>query len=154
MKTKFKSTLLVMSLILLLFTSCESDDLEPLISTISNVEVGLNDNEIGVIGRDFHFNAEIIAGNKIDLVQLYITPITRETYEGSWSFELTWDEFKGTKNSTIHKHFDIPEGAVEGYYDFTIKVTDENGTTLEEKRNITIYKAENLPVDPSLNVLI
>jgi len=31
-----------------------------------------------------------------------------------------------------------------------IKVTDENGTELELKRNITIYTAENLPVDPQL----
>lgn len=42
------------------------------------------------------------------------------------------------KNATVHKHFDIPENAVEGKYDFTIIVNDENGTTLEEKRNITI----------------
>ena len=139
-------------MLLLIFTSCSSDDIEIELSepTISNVEIGLSNNEIGVIGRDFHLNAEIVAGDKIDLVQVNFDPIECETYDGTWSYELSWDEFKGVKNATVHKHFDIPEDAVEGLYNFTIIVNDENGTTLEEKRNITIYKAENLPVDPQI----
>ncbi|MDO6759513.1 DUF4625 domain-containing protein [Tamlana sp. 2_MG-2023] len=139
-------------LITVIFFSCSSDDVEivSIKPIISNVEVGLNDNEIGVVGRDFHLNAKIIAGDKIDLAQIKIEPIEGESYASPWNFELNWDEYKGVKNATIHKHFDIPEDAVEGYYSFTIIVNDENGTTLEEKRNITIYKAENLPVDPKL----
>ena len=159
MKTnlKFKNFLSVGSLTLLIFfTSCSLDDVEVELPTpeISNVEVGLNDNEIGVVGRDFHLNAEIIAGDKIDLVQVKIEPLDGETYESSWSFEKIWDEYKGTKNATIHKHFDIPEDAVEGNYSFTIIITDENCTKLQEKRKVTIYRAENLPVDPVLKSLI
>ncbi|WPR77226.1 DUF4625 domain-containing protein [Algoriphagus sp. NG3] len=132
-------------------SSCE-DDPEPKVDspTIDNVEIGLNNNEIGVIGRDFHLNAEIVAGDKIDLVTVKIEPIAGETYAGAWSFELTWDQYKGVKNTNVHKHFDIPEDAVEGRYDFLIIVIDENGSQLEEKRSITIYAPENLPVDPVL----
>ncbi len=151
--TDRKNVLLAAPMALLMFfTSCSSDndEIELAEPTISNVEIGLSNNEIGVIGRDFHLNAEIVAGDKIDLVQVTFEPIEGENYTGSWSFEMTWNEFKGVKNATVHKHFDIPEDAVEGKYDFTIIVYDENGTTLKEMRNITIYKAENLPVDPQI----
>ena len=155
MKTTSALKKLIMAapiVLLLLFTSCSWDNnlIESLQPTISNVEIGLSNNEIGVIGRDFHLNAEIIAADKLDLVQVTFKPIEGESYAGSWSFQLSWDEYKGVKNATVHKHFDIPEHAVEGKYDFTIIVNDENGTTLEEKGNITIYKAENLPVDPQI----
>ncbi|WP_040756426.1 DUF4625 domain-containing protein, partial [Winogradskyella psychrotolerans] len=106
---------------------------------------GLNDDEIGVIGRDFHLNADILAGELIEQVQVQIIPIEGESYEAYWDLELAWDEYKGTKNANVHKHFDIPEDAVEGSYDFLLIIKDQNGTSTEEKRNITIYKAENLP---------
>src|SRR5690606_22417065 len=59
---------------------------------------------------------------------------------------------KDAKNATVHKHFDIPADAAEGKYDFLIIVNDQNGTTLEERRGISLYKAENLPVDPTLSI--
>jgi len=153
MKTKLKNLLLIIPVVYLLFTSCESDDPEPLMPTIDNVEIGLSNNEMGVIGRDFHFNVEILAGDKIDLVQIKIEPKEGETYASPWSFEKTWDEFKGVKNATVHEHFNIPEDAVEGDYNFTIVVSDENGAVLEEKRNITIMLPENLPVDPLWTII-
>ncbi|GAA5220845.1 hypothetical protein GCM10025777_14750 [Membranihabitans marinus] len=117
------------------------------------MEVGLSNNEIGVIGRDFHFNAEILAGEKIDLVQIKIEPKDGETYDSPWSFEMSWDKFKGVKNATVHEHFNIPDEAVEGVYDFIIVVSDENGAVLEEIRSITIYLPDNLPVDPILSII-
>ncbi|RXG12180.1 putative protein DUF4625 [Leeuwenhoekiella aestuarii] len=147
--TKFLALLFVS---LFTITACTNDDDEIILEepTISDVEVGLNNNEIGVIGRDFHLNAELIAGDKIDLVKVSITPKIGEAYTSDWSFEITFDEFKGAKNATVHKHFDIPEDAPEGVFDFIITVTDENGTSLEETRDIKIYAPENLPVDPQL----
>lgn len=156
-KQKTSSSRSLYFLLALLFSislvSCDDDDdAEPILPepTIDKVEVGLNNNEIGVIGRDFHFNAEVLAGDKIDLVQLKIQQRAGETYSGTWSHEVTWEQYKGAKNATIHKHFDIPADAVEGKYDLLIVVTDENGTKLEEKRALTIYSPENLPVDPRL----
>src|SRR5690606_37267709 len=132
-----------------ILSSCE-DDPDPIlpVPTISNVEIGSGNNHIGVIGRDFHLNADIIAGDKIDLVQVKIEPIEGETYSGDWSFEVTWEQFKGAKNSIVHQHFDIPENAVEGKYEFILIVTDENGPILEEKAEIQIVDASNLEVDP------
>ncbi len=140
-------------LILLITSSCE-DNPDPILPSpsIDNVEIGSGNNHIGVIGRDFHLNADIIAGDKIDLVQVKIEQIAEETYADDWTFELTWDQFKGVKNVNIHQHFDIPEDAVEGKYDFFIIVTDENGTILEEKAEIQIIDPSDLAVDPILYI--
>ena len=155
MKT-IKSTLSIFMMFMLLLTSCSKDD-DPIVpelpkATVSNVEIGLGNNEIGVIGRDLHFNADILAGDKIDFVKVKIVQKKEEAYAGTWSFEIRWDQYKGAKNATVHKHFDIPEDAVEGKYDFLITVNDENGTSLEEKREINIYKVENLPVNLNLTI--
>lgn len=148
----FKITFLLLTGGMLFFSSCndkEEDEIKPE-PTISEVEIGLGNNGIGIIGRDFHFNAEILAGDKIDSVKLQITQQADESYEAEWSFEIVYAQYQGAKNATVHKHFGIPEEAVEGKYDFLITITDENGTKLEEKRNIIIYNPENLPVDPQL----
>jgi hypothetical protein len=128
--------------------SCK-DDQDPVYPEpkIDKVEIGLNNNEIGIIGRDFHLNAEILAGDKIDLVQVKIQPRSGENYASPWSYEITWEQYKGAKNATVHKHFDIPADAIEGMYDFLIIVTDQNGSRLEEKRSITLYSQQSLPVD-------
>lgn len=139
----------------LAFFACNNDkDPAPVLPqpAIDKIEIGLGNNEIGVIGRDFHFNAEILAGDKIENVQIKIQQRREETYVREWGYEIIWDQYKGAKNTTVHKHFDIPEDAAEGAYDFLIIVNDQNGTTREEKRKITIYKAENLPVNPTLSL--
>lgn len=137
------------------FTACKKDkqpEPELAMPTIDNIEIGLNNNQIGVIGKDFHFNAEVLAGDKIENVQVKILPRSGESYAKAWELEITWDQYKDAKNATVHKHFDIPVDAVEGKYDFLIIVNDQNGRTLEEKREINVYKAENLPVDPTLSI--
>lgn len=142
-----------MLLFIAAFSACKKDkqaEPEKPAPTISNIEIGLSNNEIGVIGRDFHFNAEILAGSKIENVQVKILPRSGESYTKDWKYEITWDQYKDAKNATVHKHFNIPDNAAEGKYDFVIIVNDQNGTMLEEKRTIAIYHAENLPVDPKL----
>lgn len=137
------------------FSECKKDKQEaPELakSTIENIEIGLNNNEIGVIGRDFHFNAKILAGDKIADVRVKILPRSGETYTKAWQHEIIWEEYKGTKNATIHKHFIIPAGAAEGKYDFLIIVNDENGAKLEVRKTVTIYEPVNLPVDPTISV--
>lgn len=151
-----KTLLLFIGFLTAVFTGCDKErEPEPELTkpTISEVEIGLGNNEIGVIGKDFHFNAEVLAGDKIENVQVKIVPQSDETYEKAWEFEVTWEQYRGAKNATVHKHFDIPEEAAEGKYDFLIIVNDQNGTMLEEKREINIYKAENLPVNPTLSLL-
>jgi len=152
MKTKINYFLLTLVAIVI-FTSCD-DDPEPVLlkPTITNVEIGSGNNGIGVIGRDFHLNADIVAGDKIDQVQVKIEPKAGEIYAGPWSFQVSFDQFKGAKNTNVHQHFDIPEDAVEGKYNFVIVVTDENGTSLEETRDFQIVDPANLEVDPVLYI--
>lgn len=143
--------LLVIFLSSALFTACKKDDPvkpEKPKPTIDKIEIGSNNNGIGVIGRDFHFNAEVAAGDKIENVQVKIQQRAGETYAKAWSHEITWTQYRDAKNATIHKHFDIPADAAEGKYDFIIVVTDQNGTLLEEKKTISLYLPGNLPVDP------
>ncbi len=145
--------LLFALLITFSISSCE-DDADPLLPkpAIENVELGSGNNRIAVIGRDFHLNADIVAGDKIDLVQVKIEQLEGESYAGDWGFELTWEQYKGAKNTNVHQHFDIPEDAVEGKYQFIIIVTDENGTVLEEKAEIQLVDPSNLAVDPTLYI--
>ncbi|MDO6519392.1 DUF4625 domain-containing protein [Zobellia uliginosa] len=136
----------------ILLTSCSHDDEDNLSQlpppTISEVEIGASNQ--GVIGRDFHFNAEVVAGSTIEMVKINIKPIENEMYTHDWSFEIFWDKFKGLKNSTVHEHFDIPEDAPEGKFELAITVTDENGTSLVEVYEVNLIDPANLPVDPYL----
>lgn len=148
-------TLLLASLLsVMAFTACNNDDAEEVkpTATIDKIELGLGNNETAVIGQDFHFNAEIIAADKIGDVQIKITQKSTETYTKAWSHEIIWTQYSGAKNATVHKHFDIPADAAEGKYDFTIIVNDQNGSKLEVKKSLTIYKQENLPVNPVASI--
>ena len=155
MRTK-KFFLLTAFVTSLFFTACSTDDdneiaLNP--PTIENVEIGGN-NGTGLIGRDFHFNMDVVAGEAIETVQVKIQQRSDEDYSHEWSYEITWEEYQGMKNATVHKHFDVPEDAAEGHYDFIIIVNDQNGTTLEEVREIELIDPSNLPVDPTMNVFL
>ncbi len=142
--------------LMLLLHSCDSNDDEEinLISpTVSEVEVGLFNNELGVVGEDFHFNAEFLAGDLLDLVTINIEQREGETYSTDWSFEMVWDKYQGLKNATMHQHFDIPAEAPKGIFDFIITVTDQNGTSSEEVRNIELIDAADFPeVNPHVDV--
>ncbi len=131
--------------------SCNKDD-DPVLAepTIENVEVGSGDNGIGVVGRDFHFEMDVVAGERIGTIQIRIEQRAGETYAKEWKYEITWEQYNGAKNTNVHKHFSIPEDTPEGEYDFVISVNDQNGTVLEETRTLNIYLPENLPVDPQL----
>ncbi|MFB9076166.1 DUF4625 domain-containing protein [Flavobacterium procerum] len=139
----------------LFFTACNNDDNQSQTelpkAALTNIEIGLNNNEMGIAGRDFHFNADVLAGYKIDKIEVKILPRNGEKYSKEWKHEIIWEQYKGAKNTNVHKHFTIPEDAVEGTYDFVIIVNDQNGSILEQKHSISIYKPDNLPVDPKLD---
>ena len=133
-----------------LFISCKKDGEVPEISQpkAENVEIGYANNKQAIRGRDFHFNADLLAGDKIESVQVKILPRAGETYASSWKMEIAWDEFKGLKNANVHKHFTIPLEAPEGKFDFFFVVHDANGSKLELKEDFQIFDAANMPVDP------
>ncbi len=127
--------------------SCRADDetAEPAAPNLTNVEIGHDNDEIGTIGEDVHFNAEVQAGGSIDRIEINIKQRAGITYSNPWDFTIIWDEYKGQKNAHIHKHIDIPADAAEGKYDFIITVYDVNSTKLVDARTIQLYLEENLP---------
>lgn len=140
-----------------IFSSCSDDDtleIELPKPIIEHIEIGSGNNGIGVIGRDFHFDMDVIAGEALGNIQVKIEGKNDQTYDHKWSFEITWDEFQGMKNTNVHKHFDIPSDAPEGDYHFVILVNDQNGTILEVQKEISLIKASNLPVEPMLYLWI
>jgi hypothetical protein len=146
-----KSFLLLLALII---AGCSKDqeNTPELPPVIDKLEIGLNNNETGVIGKDFHFNAEVLVSGKIETVQIKILPRAGESYAKIWSYDITWDQYKDAKNATVHKHFYIPTDATEGKYDFIIIVNDQNGTKLELKKSLTIYAEGNVPVNPAVSI--
>ncbi|RAV28214.1 DUF4625 domain-containing protein [Sinomicrobium soli] len=130
----------------------DGDDISAPLPTIEGVDVGSGNNGIGVIGRDFHFEMDVVAGDRIEDVRIRIVQRSDDTYSHEWSHEIVWDEYQGVKNANVHKHLTIPEDAAEGVYDFIIIVNDTNGTVLEEVAAITLLLPENLPVDPQIRI--
>lgn len=120
------------------------------IPTAQHVEIGTGNNKQALRGRDFHLNADVIAGDKIQDVQVKILQKSGETYTAKWKLKLNWPEFKGGKNTNVHKHFTIPADAPEGKYDFYFIVLDENGSKLEIKVDFNILDPANVPVDPKI----
>ena len=132
----------------LLFNACDQDDGQAALPlpSMANIEIGSGNNGKGIIGRDFHFDMDVVAGELIDTVLVKIQGLDGN----NWNLEVRWDEFRGMKNTNVHKHFDIPGDAPEGRYDFIIVVIDRNGTQLEEIREIELINPANLPVSPLL----
>jgi len=131
------------------FTACDNEDNNQVSKpTAENVEIGTANNKRALIGRDFHFNADVTAGDKIADIQLKILPKSGETYTKDWKLEFKWSEYSGTKNTNVHKHFTIPADAPEGRFDFYFIVVDQNGTELEIREEITITDPANMPADP------
>lgn len=149
---KIKNLLLSAMLLIAGLSACkkENTDQEALKPTAENVEIGTANNKRALRGRDFHFNADILAATKIKDVKLVISQKPGQSYASSWKFELSWPEYIGTKNTNIHKHFTIPAVAPEGTYDFAVVVQDENGSQLEIKEDLIILDPANLPVDPKI----
>lgn len=140
-------------------TSCsnDDDDIPPTpkqgTAQLTHIEIGLNNNEVGTIGQDFHFNMDVLVEDKVDFIQVDILQRKDETYSKPWTYSVKWDGHRGMKNPNVHHHFDVPQDAIEGKYDFIISVHEMDGAVTTEKRGITLYYAENLPVNPDLYAL-
>lgn len=150
-----KKTKILVAFIMLAgtFSACKKEQEEPeaVKPTADHIEIGYANNKQAIRGRDFHFNADVTAALRISAVSVKILQKAGQTYSASWKMELDWAEFKGVKNTTVHKHFTIPAEAPEGTYEFIFTVDDENGTKLELKEDLVIIDAANMPVDPMVD---
>ncbi|WP_316818730.1 DUF4625 domain-containing protein [Pedobacter nyackensis] len=150
---KTKKIILALLLFGTAFQACKKDkeaEPEKPIPTATNVEIG-SGNKLALRGRDFHFNADVVAASKIKDVQVRILQKSGEKYTATWKFELNWAEYNSAKNTNVHKHFTIPKEAPEGKYDFFFIVLDENGTKLEIKEELSIIDPANVAVDPKFD---
>lgn len=127
-----------------LFIACSDEDKDPVMPApiARNIEIGYDNKKEGVIGKDFHFNADVTAGDKIAEVSVRIQQKSGEQYADAWGLELVWEEFEGLKNTNVHKHFTIPEDAKAGKYDFIFTVLDTNEKKLEVIEDFEIINAE------------
>ncbi len=130
-----------------IFAACEKDDDSPAKPEIGELELGTSNNQIGVIGSDLHVEVEVVAEAKIDYITIEIHQEDEEEEEKSivltmdedaWEMDTTYTEFSGLKNTTFHKHVEIPLDAIAGDYHFHFIVTDMEGqqTTVEEELTI------------------
>lgn len=145
MNIKFKTLAIFFTVaIMAIFSSCEKDDDVVPKPVIREIELGIGDSHVAYIGADLHIQAEIVAEGKIDKITVEI-----HQEEGSGEeIEAEYDEFVGLKNTTFHKHVDIPVTTVAGTYHFHLTVTDQEGnsTTLEEEITIEELADEEAPV--------
>jgi hypothetical protein len=143
MRTTFKTiTLLFIATSTLFFTSCEKDDdvAKPVINIL---ELGLGDSHVAYIGADLHIEAEIEAEGRIDVITVEI----HQEEGSSDEIEASYDEYAGLKNTTFHKHVDIPAETPSGTYHVHITVTDQEGnqTTVEDEIEIEELADEEAP---------
>lgn len=134
----FFGAMLLLSTNVLFFSSCDDDNDKPLLPTVKITEVGSghSNDGIGYAGSDVHINAEIIAEG-------LIASITAEIHQEDGSFELheVYTDAKGFKNTTFHKHLDIPEEAPEGEYHLHLVVKDQQGQTGMDEAHLIIKPA-------------
>lgn len=120
----------------LIFTSCNKDDDSAAKPVVSGLELGLNNSQIGIIGSDLHIEAEVVAEARISRIEVLIH---QEDNSAAWTFDSVYTEFAGLKNTTFHKHIDIPLNVIAGTYCFHFIVTDEDGQqTAIEIEDLTI----------------
>jgi len=148
MKANIYIKILLLSTTISLF-SCEKDEsASPL---IDDFELGYQDSKKATLGNDLHINAEVVAEAKINTIKVEIHPeeghdgkgASNPFHEGEWEFDSTYTEFQGLKNTTFHKHVDIPVTADTGTYHFHLIVTDMEGNQTEIEEDLKLEQPDD-----------
>ena len=151
MRTKIKNRVKISVILIfaIITTSCEDEKIN--MPEILDFELGYENSKTGYLGSEFHIEANIIAENKIDIIKIEIH------YEGDhtksiriangddhhhWEVDLTYDKFRGLKNTTFHEHINIPLNAEPGEYHFHFKVIDMEGYTAEIEEDLMVMEPE------------
>lgn len=134
------SSILLLSLCISVFSSCDNDDDDtPAKPTINLTELGSGESspndKIGYIGSAMHIEGEIIAEGLIKQIDV---EIHSEEVDYEISKTYTDSKYVGVKNTTFHEHFSIPADAPEGEYHLHFTVTDQLGQTTTFESEITI----------------
>ena len=132
------------------FTSCEKEE-DTAKPEILSAEIGYENNKTGYLGTEFHIEAEVVADGKIDNIKITIHPegehehksTSSDVHEEEWEFDSTYTEFTGLKNTTFHKHIDVPLHADTGHYHFHFIVTDMEGNQTEMEEELKIHQPDD-----------
>lgn len=150
-------TLVAVALIVLIFSSCSNEETISLPEIILT-ELGYENSGIAYAGSDLHIEAEVVAEARISTITVQIhledegeKSVESVLHEDEWEVDTTYTEFSGLKNTTFHKHLEIPSNAEATTYHFHFIVTDEEGqqSLVEEELEIQ-YPSDS--VSPEINV--
>jgi hypothetical protein len=138
--------LIFLTLIVVLAFSCNKDE-DIAKPTITLEEVGYNNTGVAYQGNDLHIEAELEAEGVIQHLEVELHP----EFTGNWEFDSVFTEFAGLKNSTFHKHVEIPVIADTGMYHLHITITDQEGQQSSAETDVHIQALID-NVDPTLNI--
>ncbi len=149
MRTKINLLLLIISVTMML-TSCNKED-ETSKPQINSFELGYQDSKLATLGNDLHIEAKVIAEGRISTIQVTIHPEGEHEEKSSsaimhddeWEFDSVYTEFSGLKNTTFHKHIEIPLTADTGTYHFHFIVTDMKGNQVELEEDLRIEQPDD-----------
>lgn len=127
--------------------SCEKTGAKP---EIDFHELGYENSKTAEAGDELHMDAEVLAENKIDRIQVILHPEGEEhkkssktrLSEGEWEFDSVYTEFSGLKNTEFHKHIEVPPDAEAGHYHFHFSVTDLEGYQTVYEDEVEILASE------------
>ena len=141
------------------FTSCEKDDDTTPKPSVDMTELGYENSKIAYAGSELHTEADIVAEGTIDKVTVEIhyegahdhKSISTVLDDHEWEVDTTFTEFSGLKNTTFHKHIEVPIEADTGAYHFHFVVTDMEGQQSSVEEELEIHEPED-QVFPEMNI--
>ena len=128
--------------------SCSKDD-EVKMPEILEFELGHNNSKTVRAGSHLHIDAEILAENRIDVIEIdihyegeHVKSLRIAGADHGWEFEISYDKFRGLKNTTFHEDIDVPADARPGEYHFHFKVIDMEGYTASFEDDLIVLEPE------------
>lgn len=149
MRTKIQNIakISVVLIFAIITTSCEDEKIN--MPEILDFELGHDNSKTARAGGDLHIDAEIIAENRIDVIEIEIhlegahkKSLGSANDDHGWEVDMIFDKFRGLKNTTFHEDLDIPVDALPGEYHFHFKVIDMEGYTVSIEEELVILEPE------------
>jgi hypothetical protein len=149
MRTKFENIakISVILIFAIITTSCNDEEIN--MPEILDFELGYENSKTVRAGEGLHIDSEIIAENGIDVIEIGIhyegdhkksVRIANGDDHHEWEVEITYDKFRGLKNTTFHEDINVPLNAEPGEYHFHFKVIDMEGYTAEIEEDLMVLE--------------
>lgn len=126
-----------------ILASCTNDEIKK--PEILEFELGHENGRTAFAGGDLHIDAQIIAENGIDRIDIEIhyesdhqEGLIKSIANEEWAVSLSYDEYRELKNTIFHKDIDVPYNIIPGTYHFQFVVIDLMGYTADFSEDIEI----------------